>query len=176
MQEPRPLVRLSLEPANALIRFPDAKSSVRLSRRPHQAHPHRHIDASGLLLANKRGLILASASGGMAPGATRALGDAPGRPARGDERSTSLRGLVFNRIEARLADADDFRAATATLASAGCGFWRRSQSSGAQASASRPLSATRFSNFKEGPLGFFCPCSHFCTVDGLVLRYAANTA
>ncbi len=34
----------------------------------------------------------------------------------------------------------------------------------------------RAANSREGPLGFFWPRSHFCTVEGLVLRYAANTA
>jgi len=38
------------------------------------------------------------------------------------------------------------------------------------ASASRPFLSTRFSSFSEGPFGFFCPCSHFCTVEVLVLR------
>lgn len=37
-------------------------------------------------------------------------------------------------------------------------------------SASRPFCSTRFNNFNEGPFGFFWPCSHFCTVDGLVFR------
>ena len=46
----------------------------------------------------------------------------------------------------------------------------------AQASASKPFCRTRFNSFNDGPFGFFLPCSHFCTVDGLVFRYAANTA
>ena len=39
-----------------------------------------------------------------------------------------------------------------------------------QASAAKPLRSTMLSSFLDGPLGFFLPCSHFCTVDGLVLR------
>jgi len=39
-----------------------------------------------------------------------------------------------------------------------------------QASTSSPFSATKFSNFNDGPLGFFAPCSHFCTVDLLVFK------
>lgn len=31
-------------------------------------------------------------------------------------------------------------------------------------------------SFNDGPLGFFSPISHFCTVDELVLSTAANTA
>ena len=40
----------------------------------------------------------------------------------------------------------------------------------AQAGASSPVHIHRFNNFREGPLGFFWPCSHFCTVEGLVFR------
>ena len=45
-----------------------------------------------------------------------------------------------------------------------------------QASALTPLRSMTFSNFSDGPLGRFSPISHFCTVDTLVLRTAANTA
>jgi hypothetical protein len=37
-------------------------------------------------------------------------------------------------------------------------------------STSRPFRSTRFNSFNEGPLGFFSPRSHFCTVEGLVFR------
>lgn len=40
----------------------------------------------------------------------------------------------------------------------------------AQPSASKPLRSTMSISLLEGPLGFFLPCSHFCTVDRLVLR------
>ena len=39
-----------------------------------------------------------------------------------------------------------------------------------QPSASSPFRSTMLSNFKEGPLGCFLPCSHFCTVDALAFR------
>src|SRR5450759_2008162 len=45
-----------------------------------------------------------------------------------------------------------------------------------QARALMPLRSMTFSNFSDGPLGRFSPISHFCTVDTLVLRTAANTA
>jgi len=35
---------------------------------------------------------------------------------------------------------------------------------------SSPLSSTIFSNFNEGPFGFFWPCPHFCTVKELVFK------
>lgn len=37
-------------------------------------------------------------------------------------------------------------------------------------STSNPFRSTRFNSFNEGPLGFFSPRSHFCTVEGLVFR------
>jgi len=40
----------------------------------------------------------------------------------------------------------------------------------AQASVSRPFWSTKLSSLSDGPLGVFWPCSHFCTVEGLVLR------
>ena len=41
---------------------------------------------------------------------------------------------------------------------------------------SKPLRSIRLSSLSDGPLGFFSPISHFCTVDTLVLRIAAKTA
>src|SRR5690348_2601576 len=38
-----------------------------------------------------------------------------------------------------------------------------------------PLRSIRLSSFSDGPPGFFSPISHFCTVDVLVFRSAANT-
>jgi len=42
--------------------------------------------------------------------------------------------------------------------------------------ASMPLRCTRFSSLSDGPLGRLLPTSHFCTVDTLVFKMAANTA
>ena len=45
-----------------------------------------------------------------------------------------------------------------------------------QTSASTPFLSMRFKSLRDGPLGFFSPISHFCTVETLVLRNAAKTA
>jgi len=47
---------------------------------------------------------------------------------------------------------------------------------GSHSTASRPLRLIRLRSFRDGPLGFLSPTSHFCTVDKLVLSTAASTA
>ena len=41
---------------------------------------------------------------------------------------------------------------------------------------STPFTAITLSSFSDGPLGRFAPISHFCTVEVLVFKTAANTA
>jgi hypothetical protein len=38
------------------------------------------------------------------------------------------------------------------------------------ANTSKPFWSTKFRSLSDGPLGFFWPRSHFCTVDGLVFK------
>ena len=42
--------------------------------------------------------------------------------------------------------------------------------------ASRPFLSMISRSFLEAPVGFFCPCSHFCIVEVLTLKTLANAA
>jgi hypothetical protein len=68
-----------------------------------------------------------------------------------------------------------------TTSAVGCGHPQSSRNvaiispSLRQPSASRPFLSTILSSFSDGPFDcFFLPCSHFCTVQGPVFKYAAN--
>lgn len=85
-------------------------------------------------------------------------------------RHFPVRNRLPHEIGPAIKSADEIRRISLEVSVDHIGFWQFYKT------ASSPLRWISVSSFNEGPLGFFSPISHFCTVERLALRTAAKTA